>query len=71
MSSGSLENDWCVSLIKVGAKLCRKVDLTSHIGGVTDMPVNTNFVGSFLPLGVLGSVANCFQLKVAKTDSKI
>ncbi len=37
MSSGSLENHRWVSLIKVGAKLCRKVDLTRHIWGVTDM----------------------------------
>ncbi len=37
VSSRSLENHRCVSLIKVGAKLCKKVYLTGHIWGVTDM----------------------------------
>ncbi len=39
--SSSLENHRWVSLIKVGAKLCRKVDLMSHIWGVTDMSLLT------------------------------
>ncbi len=34
MTSGSLENHRWVSLIKLGAKLCRKVSLMSHILGV-------------------------------------
>ncbi len=42
--SSSLENHRWVSLIKVGAKLCRKVDLMSHIWGVTDMSLLTRAV---------------------------